>query len=114
MTDVFTEKRVYGRVPLDTPFFAVLRTEDGAEFSVQLIDCGRGGVQLAFSPAETRTLDIVNNGVLLLGLPLPAQEKGHLGVAGFVAWVGAGRCGVRFDRPLSLTDDEIKQVTERL
>ncbi len=78
-----------------------------------LIDCGRGGVQLAFSPAEESVSQLLNQELIVLNLPqgLGADPDGCPGV---VSWVSLQRCGVRFDQMLFVTDEELRAVAYSL
>lgn len=114
MKTEYVEKRGHNRVPLDLPLFILLETEDRHELPVQLLDCSRGGVKLAFAPKdESRTREMLNRRVRLLHLPR-AMDPVDSGRGGMIAWTCAGRCGVRFDEPLMLTDGEIRDVSEEL
>ena len=83
------------------------------ELPVQLIDCSRGGVQLALSPATDKLWDMLNRTVLVTNLPRPIDPEQE-GRIGFVAWISSGRFGVRFDMPLMLTEGEIREVAAEL
>lgn len=114
MPQLFQEKRDYQRVPLDIPLFVTLKTADNRELPVQLLNCSRGGVQLVFAPKdENYSLEMLNSFVSLLHLPRP-MDPTAAGRVGRVAWVASGRCGVRFDEPLLITEGEIKEVAEEL
>ena len=108
------ERRRIARVPLDVPFFVTVQLDSGEQYRAMLVDCGRGGVQLAFSPTENSGMDaLLNQPLILLGLP---QELGVApdGCPGMVIWVSPERCGVRFDVALTLTDEELAEVTGTL
>lgn len=107
------ERRTRPRVPLDTPFFITVRMENGDQCPAMLVDCGRGGVQLAFSPAEDRVGSLLSQELVLLDMPkgLGADPDG---CAGVVTWVSPQRCGVRFDELLALTDQELTAVAKKL
>ena len=107
------ERRTRPRVPLDAPYFVSVRLENGYQCPAMLIDCGRGGVQLAFSPSEDHLGNLLNQELMILSLPegLGADPDGQ---PGRVTWAGPERCGVRFDRMLSLTDQELLAVANSL
>lgn len=107
------ERRARPRVPLDVPFFVTVRLADGSQCPALLVDCGRGGVQLAFSPTEEGVGGLLNQEMLLLDLPKGLKADPD-GCPGLVTWVSAERCGVRFDLPLALTDEELRVVAESL
>lgn len=114
MTMNYVEKRSHNRVPLDIPLFILLQTEEALELPVQLLDCSRGGVRLAFAPKdEKRSREMLNSRVRLMHLP-KSMDPIDLGRSGLVAWTSSGRCGVRFDNPLQLTDGEIREVSREL
>ena len=107
------ERRMRPRGPLDAPYFVSVRLESGHECPAMLIDCGRGGVQLAFSPSEEHVGNLLNRELMILGLPkgLGADPDG---VPGTVTWAGPERCGVRFERMLTLTDQQLQTVANSL
>ena len=107
------ERRVCPRVPLDAPFFVTVRLENGQQCSAMLVDCGRGGVQLAFSPVEGMVNSLLSQELLVLNLPKGLGTDPD-GCPGVVTWVSPQRCGVRFDRALSLTDEELAAVAGSL
>ena len=109
----YEEKREQPRVPLDVPFFVAIRMDSGDKIQAMLIDCGRGGVQLAFSPAETRMGELLNLTVMIEGLPdkIRAETTGSFGV---ITWVSPERCGVRFLTPFPLTKEELQEMADAL
>ena len=78
-----------------------------------LVDCGRGGVQLAFSPAEGMLNSLLSQDLLLLNLPKGLGTDPD-GCPGVVTWISPQRCGVRFEQALSLTDEELTSVASSL
>jgi hypothetical protein len=104
----FVEKRSYKRVPLDLLYFITLKLDDGCEVGLQLVDCGRGGLQLGFPADKEPAGGLLNRPVTALGLP-PALNPDGQGIPGVVVWVRAGRCGLRFDTPLSLSDEALQE-----
>lgn len=114
MQTAYVEKRTHNRVPLDIPLFILLETDQSLELPVQLLDCSRGGVQLAFAPKdEKRSKGMLNRRVRLMHLPR-SMDPVDSGRSGLIAWISGGRCGVRFDAPLLLTDGEIREVSREL
>ena len=113
MIESFSEKRAHHRVPLDTPLFVTVSVEEGVELPVQLVDCSRGGLQLAFSPVNEELWEMLNRTVLVVGLPRPIDPEQE-GRIGYIAWISSGRFGVRFDMPLMLTEGEIREVASEL
>lgn len=114
MAKEFTEKRNHRRVPLDSPLFIAMRMLQKIELPVQLIDCSRGGVQVAFPPAGAEdNEELLNSRVELMGLPRAMDPLGE-NIGGVITWVGAGRCGVRFEEALQITEGEIREVAEEL
>lgn len=107
------ERRACPRVPLDAPFFVTICLENGQRSSAILVDCGRGGVHLAFSPAEGMMSSLLGQNLVITNLPkgLGTDPDGWPGV---VTWVSPQRCGVRFNQLLSLTDEELKAVANGL
>ena len=103
------ERRICSRVPLDAPFFVIARLADGQRYSAILVDCGRGGVQLAFSLAKGVISSLLGQKMVILDLPegLGTDPDGCPGV---VTWVSPQRCGVRFDQLLSLTEEEVTAI----
>jgi hypothetical protein len=109
----FVEKRSYKRVPLDLLYFITLKLDDGTEMSMQLVDCGRGGLQLGFPADKEPAGGLLNRQVTVLGLPQALNPDG-LDIPGAVVWVRAGRCGLRFDTPLSLSDEALHEFSRNL
>lgn len=109
-----SERRVYQRVPLDAPFFVTLRRSDGAEIPALMVDFGRGGVQVALPPGTPASFHSwLSCQVVVLGMPEPI-ECGRAGCKGMVSWVSAERCGVRFEPPLSLSEQELRNIVKSL
>ncbi len=108
------ERRVYPRVPLDAPFFVTLRKSDGEETPSLMVDFGRGGVQLALPPGTPASFHFwLSHHVHVFGLP-EAIACSREGCKGMITWVSAERCGVRFEIPLSLSDEEICLILKSL
>jgi hypothetical protein len=109
----FVEKRRHKRVPLDLLYFITLKLEDGSEVGMQLVDCGRGGLQLGFPADKEPACGLLSRRVTVLGLPQALNPDG-LGIPGAVVWVSAGRCGLRFDAPLRLSDEALHAFARNL
>jgi hypothetical protein len=109
----FVEKRNYSRVPLDLLLYITLRLDDGSEMLMQLVDCGRGGLQLGFPADKEPAGGLLNRKVTAINLPLAMDMEGA-GVPGVVVWVGSGRCGLRFDAPLGVTDSALQEIVRNL
>ena len=107
------ERRVSPRVPLDAPFFVTVCLESGERHSAMLVDCGRGGAQLAFSLAEGLLASLISQKLMILNLPKGLRIYRD-SCSGVVTWVSPQRCGVRFDHLLPLTDDEVMAVANSL
>jgi hypothetical protein len=108
------ERRALLRVPVEVPFFVVVRLKDDYRCTAILADCGRGGVQLAFSPtAADRMAHTLGQEVTIFDLPAGLQPDPD-GCAGVITWLSPQRCGVRFERMLSLTDEELLGVAGNL
>jgi c-di-GMP-binding flagellar brake protein YcgR len=113
MSHDYAERRNYNRVPLDMPYFVLLRVLDEGEHAMQLRDCSRGGLQLAFPPGEKIHRDLLNKAVTVLHLPL-AMDPESAGLTGFVVWLRQDRCGVRFDDILTLSDEGLLRLSTSL
>jgi len=112
MVNGVKEKRSCNRIPLDIPLFIILKTEDSQELPVQMLDCGRGGMRLAFAPKDEKySRGMLDNRVYLMHLP-KGMDPVDRGKAGKVAWTGGGRCGICFDAPLMLSDGEMREVSQ--
>jgi hypothetical protein len=109
----YEERRAHPRVPLDAPFFVTLLVEESKKTSALLVDCGKGGLQLALSPAESALANLLSASVLILGLPRQLDGLGE-GLSGSVSWISAERCGVSFTSPLSVSDDSLLAFTKNL
>ncbi|MDL2317369.1 PilZ domain-containing protein [Desulfovibrio sp. OttesenSCG-928-A18] len=107
------ERRAHLRVPLDVPVLVTARLDDEHNMIAMLVDCGRGGVQLAFSPATRALPDILGRRIAVLGLP-PALQPMQRHFTGMITWVSHERCGVRFEKPLPLNEDELVRITRSL
>lgn len=107
------ERRVYPRVPLDAPFFVTLRIQDSRQTQALLVDCGRGGVQLALSPEEADVPHLLSAEVRILGLP-SMLDPTSAGLPGSISWVSAERCGVRFTPPLTLSEAVLQAFSDSL
>ncbi|MDR2487953.1 MAG: PilZ domain-containing protein [Desulfovibrio sp.] len=108
------ERRSLLRVPLEVPFFVIVCLHDGYRCTAILADCGRGGVQLAFSPSlEDKLATLLGQELILLDLPEGLRTDPD-GCSGVVTWVSPQRCGVRFNQVLSLTDEELTRVASSL
>jgi len=108
------ERRIFPRVPLDAPCFVTLRRDDGVEVPALMVDFGRGGIQAALSPGTSENFCAwLSHQVAVLGLPEPLQCDGA-GYKGIVNWVSAERCGVLFQPPLSVSDEELDTIIRSL
>ena len=87
--------------------------EGGQQCAAMLIDCGRGGVQLALSLAEGTIRSLLGHELVVMNLPKGLSTDPD-GCPGVVTWVSPQRCGVRFDQILSLTDEEVMVVASSL
>ena len=108
------ERRIYPRVPLDAPYFVSLRRSDGVEVPALMVDFGRGGIQAALPPGSSESFrDWLNYQVVVLGLPESAHYDSS-GYRGYITWVSVERCGVRFQPPLAVSDEELDAIIESL
>lgn len=109
----YDDRRAHPRVPLDAPYFVSIRKQEAGKIPALLVDCGRGGVQLALPPEETQTHQWLSYSVTVFGLPTQMDAFGQ-GCSGTVTWVSAERCGVRFHPPLNVSDAELLAFTSSL
>jgi hypothetical protein len=109
------ERRSSQRVPLDVPYFVTISPEDEKEEDVPalLIDLSLGGSQLGFSPATRGITNWLGHRVRLLGLPKEVCNRNGE-CAGAITWMSRERCGVRFETPLQLTDEQIMAILAEL
>lgn len=112
--DSYADRRNSLRVPIDVPFFVSMQKIPGNhEVPALLVDCGRGGVQLAFSPASDDIAGWLGCEVRVDGLPLILDAMGA-GYAGIITWMSIERCGVRFHTPLPVSDQCIQALADDL
>lgn len=111
-TQKYAERRNYERVPLDAPCFASIHKDEQA-VQVLMVDCSRGGMQFALPPGREVVADWLGNAVRVGDLPGALDPSGE-GLEAMVNWVGGGRCGVRFDRVLSLSEAELLVLVQGL
>ncbi|MDL2207746.1 PilZ domain-containing protein [Desulfovibrio sp. OttesenSCG-928-M16] len=110
----YANRRSSLRVPIDVPFFVSMQKSMGREdIPALLVDCGRGGVQLAFSPASGGVASWLGSEVRIDGLPLLLDTQGT-GFMGTITWVSSERCGVRFHVPLPVSDKTIAALSDAL
>ena len=110
----YADRRAHARVPLDAPYFVTIQRGDSdMETPALIVDCGRGGLQLALSPVEGETYEWLSHSVVIHGLPQVMDNTGK-GCPGMVSWVSAERCGVRFVPPLPVSDEELLEVVGNL
>lgn len=107
------ERRKYVRVPIDAPYFALLKLEDKEELTVMLIDLGCGGIQLAIPPQQADALKLLGTAVRVYDLP-HLLDPNKEGCSGQIVWVSPQRCGVRFDKLFPLTDWQIEAIAHEL
>lgn len=101
----YEDRRSFPRVPLDAPHFVTLQ-RNGGKADVMLVDLSRGGAQLALAPSENNLPYWLGEEALLLGLP-PNIDKDGLGYRCVVSWLRPERCGVRFQPPLCMEEEEL-------
>ena len=105
------DRRQYPRVPLDIPFFVEVTIEGGVPFSALLIDIGRGGLQLAFPLHQRRVNELLGCSVTVDGLPVQSEQEEILrNIPGIVSWVSPERFGIRFEDPVSLTEEDLADL----
>lgn len=110
----YADRRNSLRVPIDVPFFVSIQKNPGnEEVPALLVDCGRGGVQLAFSPASDNIAGWLGCQVRVDGLPLILDAMGT-GYEGIITWMSIERCGVRFHTPLPVSDQCIQALADDL
>lgn len=108
------ERRIYTRVPLDAPFFVTLQRGDGPELPALLVDFGRGGLQLALPPGTSENFfGWLNQAVMISRLP-DSIDGCCTNCCGFISWVSQERCGVRFEKPLTISDDALENIVKTL
>ena len=107
-------RRMYPRVPLDAPFFVTLRRDDGMEVPALMVDLGCGGIQAALPPGSSEDFRAwLRHQVAVVGLPEPVRCDGS-GHTGTIHWVSAECCGVRFQPPLPVSDEELETIIRSL
>jgi len=109
-----SERRIYPRVPLDAPYFVTLRRDDGVEIPALVVDLGRGGIQATLSPGFSEDFRTwLNHQVVVAGLiePVQCDDSGYKGV---ITWVSAEHCGVRFQPPLPVSEEELEAIIRSL
>ncbi len=105
------ERRVYSRIPLDSPNFVKVRLSTGKALTMILSDISCGGAHLILPPRQEALPDVLGMVIVLLGLP-PMIDRKAEGLAGTVSWLSPERCGVSFAKSLNLNLDTLKIAFE--
>lgn len=103
-------RRAYQRVPLDAPSFATLHRQ-GEVLTVLIVDCSRGGMQFALPPGVPLPEEWLGASIFIFGLPALFDEDAS-GCPAVVNWLGSGRCGVRFEQPLAVSDESLESIAQ--
>lgn len=103
------ERRTSPRIPLDAPCLLTLVIEKTTAYPVMLTDISRGGMQLALPPDVADDAVSVNAEAALRDAPAPARDLLE-GARGRVAWIARRYCGLRLDRELPATEQELARI----
>ena len=104
------ERRQSARVPLDAPCLLTLVLNYEDTQTGMVIDVSEGGVQIALSPGASQGDVVPGTPVTLRDVPAP-MDRILEGVHGKIAWVGIRCCGVRLNKPLSITQTDITDLS---
>ena len=102
------ERRTSSRLPIDVPVFFEITLHTGALVPALLKDISAGGLQAGLSSTAGLKFSLGME-VLLLALP-PAIDDTGFGLAAVVSWQSPERLGLRFHKPLPLTEDDVQAI----
>ena len=102
------ERRKDLRVPLDTPLFVTLRTQDGEELFCLMKDVSLGGAMVALPPDTPENRFMPGEALHVSEPPDELVDELENWVV-HVAWVRDNTRGVAFSSILPLTQEELEQ-----
>lgn len=106
------ERRRFPRVPLDEPCFITLELTGVEELKVMLQNLSCNGANVSLPPKRGEMGMPSDAHIRLKDFPEGFELLNQL--KGKVAWSQDGQCGVIFDGPLDMDDDELKDLLDSL
>ncbi len=105
------ERRESTRVQLDIPCFVMIKLASGDSFKAMISNIGYSGIQLDLPAALSNGQLAPKALVTISGFPKELAMLNNMRAK--VKWLGDGRCGLHFEKKLSISEEELLDIIEQ-